>query len=71
MSEIRHFIVERTQHVKVMCDTPENAIRIANAAFDKETHDFRAIGGIVRRGPHTIGLEAIEVWPCPPDKGKS
>lgn len=58
MPGVYTFTVVRTQEVKVSAETPADAVRVGNAAFDNEDHTMQEIGGHVTREVQTLSIEA-------------
>lgn len=48
MPEIKYYTVTQEREVKVSANSPADAVRVADAAFKGEDHDFRDIGGAVQ-----------------------
>lgn len=60
MPETRYWTVTQEREVQVTGNTPADAIRVAQAAFNDEDHDFRDIGGMVRSKVKETAMDARE-----------
>lgn len=58
MPAVHTFTVVRTQEVKVSAESPADAVRLGDAAFNNDIHTFQDIGKSVRREVQTLSIEA-------------
>lgn len=60
MPVIRNYEVRQERRVVVSAESPADAVRIGQAAFDGEDHTLSEIGGYVVREVRVTGIDASE-----------
>jgi hypothetical protein len=60
MPENRYFTVREAREVRVSASNMIDAMKVAQAAFRGEDHDFRDIGGMVRDPVRDVQLDIKE-----------
>jgi hypothetical protein len=60
MPAVHQYLVKQERQVTVRAESPADAVRIGQAAFRDEDHDFRDIGGVTLSEVFETSIEAVQ-----------